>query len=168
MERNAAMWTLLLLLLSCASLCTAPAAIAQDPIRVETKEVLVPVLVIDNRRHQDLRSDPANLFKAIFAGNMQLAESIIEGIVIRDLIATDFRLFEDGQLQSVKNVSYQPSLNRGIRDNRGLHSEYTGTGGGEWSSREWPGHTVADIAPLTISSPTRLPNLPTAVVIKSK
>src|ERR1700686_1643892 len=54
-ESYTAIWTLLL---SCVSLCTAPATIAQDPIRVETKEVLVPVFVIDNARYQDLRSDP--------------------------------------------------------------------------------------------------------------
>lgn len=98
-ERYTAIWTLLL---SCVSLCTAPATIAQDPIRVETKEVLVPVFVIDNARYQDLRSDPANFFKAISAGNMQLAESITETIVIRGLIASDFRLFEDGQLHAVE------------------------------------------------------------------
>jgi len=144
MERNTAMWALLL---SCVSMCTAPAAIAQDPIRVETKEVLVPVFVIDNGRYQDSRSDPANFFKAISAGNMRLAESIMETIVIRGLIASDFRLFEDGQLQAVDNVSYQRTRTRDIRDSQGFHSEYIGPGGGKWSSREWPEDMVADVPP---------------------
>jgi len=160
MERNAAMWALLSLLLSCVSLCAAPAAIAQDPIRVETKEVLVPVFVIDKTRYQDLRRDPGNLFKAIFSGNMQLEASILERIVIPELTATDFRLYEDGQLQTVDNISYQPTLNRGIRDNQGSHSEYIGTGGGKWSSREWPPEVVVDFVPpqyLVVYTPPESP-----------
>jgi hypothetical protein len=145
MERYTALWALLL---SCVILCaTAPTAIAQEPIRVEIKEVLVPVFVIDNGRYQDLRSDPANFFKAISAGDTQLAESIMETIVIRGLIASDFRLFEDGQLHAVDNVSYQRTRTRDIRDNHGFHSEYIGPGGGKWSSREWPDDVVYDVPP---------------------
>jgi hypothetical protein len=147
MERNTAMWALLLLLLSCVSMCTAPAAIAQDPIRVETKEVLVPVFVIDKTRYQDLRRDPRNLFKAVVSGDMRSEESIVERIGIPELTATDLRLYEDGQLQTVDNVSRQPMVHRGIRDNQGFHSEYIGTGGGKWSSREWPPEVIADILP---------------------
>jgi hypothetical protein len=72
MERNAAMWALLLLLLSCVSMCTAPVAHAQEPIRVETNQVLVPVFVLDKQRARDFFASPGNLFRAIESGDTRL------------------------------------------------------------------------------------------------
>jgi hypothetical protein len=144
-KRSALFWAIVVY---CLALSTAPpAAIAQGPIRVESNEVLVPTLVIDKARLQDLRSNPGSYFKPFLAGNIQLADSVTEGLAIHDLTAVDFRLFEDGQLQAVQSVSFQRTAIRDVRDNEGFHTEYVGPGGGKWSTREWPPGVVSNSFP---------------------
>ncbi len=130
-----------------SSLCLAPATPAQDPIRVEANQVLVPVWVLDKDRDRLLRRDTSALWRAVTEGNAQLQEDIVEGVMIRDLTAKDFQLFEDNKEQEILGVSYERSPHYDFRDNSGHHSEYFGEGGGKWSTREWPLWLVGDIVP---------------------
>jgi hypothetical protein len=145
------------------ALCTfALVTPAQEPIRVETNQVLVPVLVLDKERFHRLLSDPGNSFRvalpgnttlvdaigAISAGNTTLVDAIgaiTEGVVIRDLTSVDFHLFDDGKEQNIQNVTYERSLYRDVRDNTGHHTEYIGPGGGKWGTAEWQPGVIADL-----------------------
>jgi hypothetical protein len=85
------------ILVSCVTLCTAaPVTIAQGPIRVQTNQVLVPVFVLDKERVKDSSTHPKIVLQAMLAGDTQLVDTIVEGLVIRNLTATDFQVFEDG------------------------------------------------------------------------
>jgi hypothetical protein len=64
--------------------------------------------------------------------------------VIRNLVAVDFQVFDDGKEQVVQNVEYGPSLYWDVRDNSGHHTEYFGPGGGAWSTGEWPPGLISD------------------------
>ena len=70
---------------------------AQDAIRVETKDVLVPVFVIHSERVWHFRENPDGFWRDYFAGDMQHADSVIESLVVRDLTLTNFQDFEDGK-----------------------------------------------------------------------
>jgi hypothetical protein len=96
------------------SSASSPVAVAQDPIRVQTREVLVPVTVYN----KDRLELPTNFRKAYLRGEMQTVDKIVEGFVIRNLTASDFQVFEDGVKQTVQGVSYEPSLYWNVRDNR--------------------------------------------------
>lgn len=123
----------------------APVIPGQEPIRVQAKEVLVPVFVVDEERFRVLWHSET-LAPAILAGDAPLVDHIVEGTVIRDLTAADFEVFEDGKVQTIRNVSYEPSLYWDVRDNMGHHTEYIGPGGGKWSTAEWPSGLAADLA----------------------
>jgi hypothetical protein len=124
------------------ALCTfAPPTAAQDAIRVDTNQVVVPVFVFDKDRLYRQLKDPKdveNMFRALLAGDMKLYDALGDGPVIRGLTTADFRLFDDGKEQSVQSVSYERSLFWDVRDNAGHHTEYPGPGGGIWSTGEWP------------------------------
>jgi hypothetical protein len=122
----------------------APVAHAQEPIRVQTNQVLVPVFVLDKQRARDFYASPENLFRAIGGGDTQIVDTIVEGLVIRNLAAVDFRVFDDGKEQVVQNVAYGPSLYWDVRDNNGHHTEYFGPGGGKWSTAEWPPGRISE------------------------
>jgi hypothetical protein len=142
-KKNTPMW---ILLAGCVTLCaTVPATFAQGPIRVQTNQVLVPVYVFDKEQDRLLWRDPSNLARAVSEGNIQLEEDIEEGLVIHDLTAADFQVFEDGKEQAIQYVAYEKSLYWDFRDNRGYHSEYIGAGGGKWSTSEWPSGLVGDV-----------------------
>jgi hypothetical protein len=138
------------------SSASSPAAVAQDPIRVQTREVLVPVTVYN----KDRLELPTNFRKAYLRGEMQTVDKIVEGFVIRNLTASDFQVFEDGVKQTVQDVSYEPSLYWNVRDNRGNHTEYFGLGGGKWSTAEWPPNMFGDIEPPHYLIAYALPDSP--------
>jgi len=110
----------------------APAALAQDAIRVDSNEVLVPVAVFDKEQVRLLRRG--------------IPEALTEDpTVIRGLTATDFHIFEDDKEQSIQNVSFEVIPDYDVRDNRSYHSEFIGEGGGKWSTREWPPWLVGHV-----------------------
>jgi hypothetical protein len=132
-------------ILAVLTLCSlSQAALAQDPIRVETNEVLVPVGVIDKERFRLLGKDPS-LWRTAEEGDIQLREDILEGVAIRDLTATDFHVFDDGREQAIRNVTYGRSLYWNFHDNMGYHTERFGEGGGIWTVNDWPPGLVGDI-----------------------
>jgi hypothetical protein len=132
------------ILVSYAALCAVgPDTIAQDRIRVETNQVLVPVHVLDKERALVLSRDK-DFNRAALAGDAQLVEAMVEGMVIRNLTAADFQVLEDGKEQLIQNVTYERSLYWDVRDNVGHHTEYMGSGGGKWSTSEWPQGLIGD------------------------
>src|ERR1700688_952212 len=87
-----------LLLTFCASAWVAPVSFAQGPIRVETNQVLVPTVVFDKKLYaheQDLQS------------RVEKDPHFWDTIAIRDLVASDFHLSEDGQDQTIVSVKLE-------------------------------------------------------------
>jgi hypothetical protein len=74
-------------------------------------------------------NDPTNLRWAFTEGAIQLQGEIIESVVIRNLTALDFQVFEDGKEQSIQNVKYEQTPYWVFHDNKGYHSELLGEGG---------------------------------------
>jgi hypothetical protein len=133
-------WTMLLdisrkflLVLSVLGASTAASQIiaAQEPIRVETNQVLIPVSVLDEGRLQDGR----------FLFEVRRRTRAILGLTV-----SDFQVFDDGKQQPILNVTMQTRRYVwDFRDNKGLHDEFIGPGGGKWTSAEWPLGLVAVI-----------------------
>jgi hypothetical protein len=141
--------------------CTfAPAIPAQDAIRVETNQILVQVFVLDKDYFDHLRNDPETLFRAAMAGDLKAVDAITDRIVIRGLTTADFHLFDDGKEQIIQNVSYVRTPYRDVRDNAGHHTEFVGSGGGKWSSVEWPPRLIADIVAPSYVIAYALPDSP--------
>jgi hypothetical protein len=129
------------------SIACSPITAAQDPIRVETNQVVVPAFVVDKDRTYRFWKNPGNIARALLAGDMKRVDTISEGIVIRGLTAADFHVFDDGKEQVIQSVSYERSVYWDVRDNGSHHTEYIGPGGGKWSTAEWPPGGIGDIEP---------------------
>ena len=123
------------------STASSPVALAQDAIRVETNQVIVPVIVVDKERFRQVRKD-GSLFRAVLPGE---ADAIVSGVLILDLSAADFQILDDGRVQPIQNVTEERGFYWDVRDNRGHHTEYIGPGGGKWSTAEWPQGFIGDI-----------------------
>jgi len=134
---------LILVSLLYVSTASSPVTVAQDLIRVETNQVVVPVVVIDKARFRRVLRD-GSLFHAVLPGE---TDAIASGVLVHDLTAADFHVFDDGKEQPIQNVTEEPSLYWDVRDNKGHHTEYVGPGGGKWSTAEWPPGQVGDIDP---------------------
>jgi hypothetical protein len=101
----------------------APVSFAQGPIRVETNQVLVPTVVFDKKLYaheQDLQS------------RVEKDPHFWDTIAIRDLVASDFHLSEDGQDQTIVSVKLEAPTSIVVEDNLGRHTEKAGSGGGRW------------------------------------
>lgn len=133
---------LIVFLLYVSTACS-PITAAQDAIRVEANEVLVPVLVFDKHQDQVVSNDPKNLLRAVKEGDEKRVREIEDAILIRDLTASNFQVFDDGNPQVIQNVVFQHGGSRLFRDNGGYHDESFGEGGGKWSSVDWPSWMVA-------------------------
>ena len=141
-KRNA---RILALTTAASSLCSlAPATFPQHAIRVETNQVLVPVVVVDKDRFRLLSKNPQSLDNAVLPGE---ANAITSSVLVHDLTATDFQVFDDGKAQPIQKVTEETSMYWNIRDNEGHHTEYMGPGGGKWGTAEWPTGVVGDLAP---------------------
>ena len=108
----------------CASTAAPQIIAAQEPIRVETNQVLVPVSVLDKGRLQDGR----------FVLEVRRRSKAILGLAV-----SDFQVFDGGKQQPILNVTMQKrQYIWDFRDNKGFHDEFIGPGGGKWTSAEWP------------------------------
>jgi len=110
--------------LACALTVSFAGGQAESPfiIRTESREVVVPVVVLD-RTHR-LKTPTARL---------ELDEEI-PGLTMRD-----FRVFEDGVQQSVRSVAMELPNVRDVQDRTSRHLEYSFTPEGVWSTPElWP------------------------------
>src|SRR5271157_530097 len=121
------------LLVSCAALCPwAQVVSAQDPIRVESNQVLVPAVVFEKA----LSTQPERQIP-LFGPSVQDPRPP-DALAVRNLVARDFHLFEDGMEQNIQNVTLvRPALSI-ARDNLGNHFEIIGTGGGRWADPDQP------------------------------
>ncbi len=115
----------------------AETAWAQDPIRVQTDEVWVPTVVYDKELYAKLNKMKPHHRDT--AGHiMEKNEKLWDQIVVKNLTAKDFHLFEDGQEQGIQRVKLEPPGFRVVHDNLGKHPETIGTGGGIWAYPDRP------------------------------
>lgn len=135
----------------------ATRAAAQDPIRVQSDEVLVPTVVLDKEVYAKLgKQQPhhRDSYAHLIAKNAKLWDDI----AVRNLSVKDFHLFEDGQEQRIESVNFEPPAFRVVQDNLGKHPEIVGTGGGVWAYPDlptadlsmwlaWPEYVLAYVPP---------------------
>jgi|SRR5579875_327777 len=119
---------------SAAACSLAPAAVAQmangAAIRVESNQVVVPVVVVDKRRAARLQNMGA--YTVLSEWN---SKDFTEwtNIAVPDLVARDFRVFEDGREQKIERViDNRETFPSSARDNLGQYFEFVGIGGGTW------------------------------------
>lgn len=117
-------------------------AAAQQAIRVETKQVLVPVIVIDKERYDHFLMNVDSLYHPVLPGE---ADAIASALLVHGLTVADFQLLDDGKQQTIQSVTEEQSLLWDVRDNIGYHTEYMGPGGGKWSTRQWPPTVPGDV-----------------------
>ena len=109
---------------------------AQDPIRVESNQVLVPVVVLNDKLYTRLK-------KAQLEAHQHSAQ-LVDTLAIRGLSVRDFNLFEDGQQQTVQSVAPEAPGFSMVRDNFGKHPETTGSGGGRWGYPDFPTNDLSE------------------------
>ena len=109
---------------------------AQDPIRVESNQVLVPVVVLNDKLYTRLK-------RAQLEGRQRSAE-ILDGLAIRGLSVKDFHLFEDGQQQAIQSVAPEAPGFAMVSDNFGKHPQTIGSGGGRWSYPDIPSNDLSE------------------------
>lgn len=110
---------------------------AQDPIRVQSNQVLVPTVVYDEQLYERLnKMQPhrRDSYGHLVAKNERLWESI----AVKDLTAKDFSLFEDGQEMRIQSLRLEPPSFRLVDDSLGRHPEIVGSGGGRWAYPDRP------------------------------
>ncbi len=146
-----------LVLLSCISPLSGPVFAGQDPIRVQSDEVLVPTVAFNKELYEQLnkmKPHHRDLYGHIVTKN----EKLWGDIVVKNLTLKDFRLFEDGQEQRIQTVKLEPPAFRVVQDNQGKHPETIGTGGGIWAYPDrpatdqttwlaWPQYVLAYVPP---------------------
>jgi hypothetical protein len=99
---------------------------AQDAIRVQSDEVLVPTVVFNKELYEKLsKQEPHHRI-------------VWSDVVVKNLTLKDFRLFEDDQEQKVGSVRLEPPGFRVVQDNLGKHPEIVGSGGGLWAYPDLP------------------------------
>ncbi|MGH9718146.1 MAG: SgcJ/EcaC family oxidoreductase [Candidatus Acidiferrales bacterium] len=100
-------------------------------IRVESNEVLVPVVIEDKSAVSKLHNmNPLAL--ATEFGNYDFTRW--EGIFVRNLSAADFQVLDNGKEQKIDRVSFDNAgFTRDVRDNVGSYWQFIGIGGGTWS-----------------------------------
>lgn len=135
----------------------ARSSAGQAPIRVQSDEVLVPTVVFDKELYAQLnKQEPhhRNSYGRLVAKDTKLWNDI----VVKNLTAKDFHLFEDNQEQKIQSVKWEPPAFRVVQDNLGKHPELVGSGGGLWASADlpksalsiwlaWPHYVLAYVPP---------------------
>jgi VWFA-related protein len=125
------------LVLLCISAEPVRVFAAQDPIRVQSDEVLVPTVVFDKEIYAQLnkmKPHRRDSYGHLVAKNEKLWDSI----AVKDLTEKDFHLFEDGVEQKLQRVRLEPPAFRVVEDNLGKHPEIVGSGGGVWAYPDTP------------------------------
>jgi hypothetical protein len=143
-----------------AIFCTfATPTIAQGPIRVESSQVLVPAVVFDKKLYTLTgKKHHKHSLRYLIARDPHFWDSI----AIRDLVAKDFHLFEDGQEQRILSVAFEAPSFSIVQDNRGKHPETIGTGGGRWTYPElartdnsmwlpWPQYVITYVLSVSLA-----------------
>lgn len=132
----------LILVFATSVLFLTPRISAQDPIRIESNEVLVPTVVFDRQLYNQLnKMQPhhRDSYRHLVVKNSKLWESIAVG----NLAAKEFHLFEDGQEMRIQSVKLEQPSFRTVQDSLGKHPEVIGSGGGIWA---YPDRPPADLS----------------------
>jgi hypothetical protein len=141
--------------LSLAIFSVATIAAAQGPIRVESRQVLVPTVAFDKKLYTlTSKNHPGHTLSYRIAHDPHFWDSI----AIRTLTAKDFNLYEDGHAQRIESVSLEAPSFSIVSDNLGQHPESIGTGGGRWTYPDlanaeqslwlpWPQYVIAYVPP---------------------
>ena len=149
----------LFLVFATSVLFLPPRISAQDPIRVESNQVLVPTVVFDRQLYNQLNKMQVHhrdSYRHLVAKNSKLWESI----AVSNLDAKEFHLFEDGQEMRIQSVKLEPPSFRPVQDSLGKHPEVVGSGGGIWAYPDrpptdlsvwlaWPQHVLAYAPPAS-------------------
>jgi hypothetical protein len=104
---------------------------------VQSDEVLVPTVVFDKEIYSQLnkmKPHHRDSYGHLVAKNEKLWDSV----VVKDLTAKDFHLFEDGVEQKIQRARLEPPAFRVVEDNLGNHPEVVGSGGGLWDYPDTP------------------------------
>src|SRR5271165_226748 len=110
---------------------------AQDPIRVQSNEVLVPTVVFDKELYG--RLNKIKPYRGDSYGHLAEKNSKLwNDIAVKNLTAKDFDLYEDGQEQRIQRVKLEPPAFHVVVDNLGKHPEIMGSGGGLWDYPDLP------------------------------
>jgi hypothetical protein len=121
-----------------ALLCSPAPAVAQTntvgTIRVESNEVFVPVLVVDDQRLKEVQ----HKFYALRQRAKGGLGAVLDPLTVQGLSLKDFTVLEDGEQQRIVSVLPEvQALAPIVRDNLGAHREFVGVGGGTWSLPLW-------------------------------
>jgi hypothetical protein len=140
---------------SVAIFSLAATVAAQGPIRVESRQVLVPTVAFDKKLYtmtSKYHQGPTLSYRIAHDPHFW------DSIAIRTLTAKDFTLYEDGQAQRIESVSLEAPVFSIVNDNLGKHPESVGTGGGRWTYPDlmnaekglwlpWPQYVISYIPP---------------------
>jgi VWFA-related protein len=127
----------LFLLVISLLLLPAHIAMAQNPIRVQSDQVLVPTVVFDQKLYAQLNKMEAH-HRDYYGRLLEKNEKLWDNITVKNLTAKDFHLYEDGHEQKIQSVRLESPVLRVVEDNLGKHPETIGTGGGVWSYPDLP------------------------------
>lgn len=125
--------------LASAVLCFSAPAVAQTntagTIRVESKEVLVPVVVLDKRRLEQLE----HMNRSVFWHRFNTGDfNPLEGLTVRGLSANDFTVLQDGEEERIESFTPDEQKQSPILTNNvGKFREFVGVGGGTWAIPLW-------------------------------
>jgi VWFA-related protein len=149
----------LFLVLATSVLFLPPRISAQDAIRVESNQVLVPTVIFDRQLYNQLNKMQAHhrdSYRHLVSKNSKLWESI----AVSNLDAKEFHLFEDGQEMRMQSVKLEQPPFRTVQDSLGKHPEVVGSGGGIWAYPDrpltdlsiwlaWPQYVLAYVPPAS-------------------
>jgi len=76
--------------------------LSPEPIRVESSNVVVPVLVLDKTRVDQLHQMDLAIFVQGVSGH---DSQILDNLVVPGLSVSDFQIFEDGKEQTIKRLT---------------------------------------------------------------
>lgn len=102
----------------------------QQPIRVESTEVVIPVLVLDEIRVDRLQKMDVHAFEVEATQNNARP---LTDLAVRDLSAKDFQVLEDGKRQPIERVTLAPDF-----------GQARGAGAGKWVGPDLPFYTSFD------------------------
>jgi len=126
---------------ACSSLASARAQSAPPAaIRVESNDVVVPVMVLDKAHLNEIhRMNPFTFVQQVNAPGSDL----IEGAFARDLSARDFQVLEDGVDQRIERVTFQISSAWGQNSERPKALFGSPTPSVSVQMPDWPRYLVA-------------------------
>lgn len=124
------------------------------PIRVESNDVVLPVLVLDKGRVEMIHD--LNWYNYV-EGVTQKGDQLLSSVAVTDLQVNDFQVFEDGKEQQIERVAT-------AHYDLGSQVRWLGSGQGRWVLPDLPLYSPGGIYPwnwtfylITYSRPPSVP-----------